>query len=75
MEIRTKFMPGDSVWIMEANKPTQKTITCIKSVAYFDDENRFVISVHYSFDREHAFLTPEQNVAGTKEELKQIIFG
>ena len=75
MEIRTKFMPGNSVWIMEANKPTQKTITCTKAVAYFDDENRFVISVHHSFDREHAFLTPEQNVAGTKEELKQIIFG
>lgn len=68
-------MPGDTVWIMEANKPSQKTITCIKAVAYFDDENRFVISVHYSFGREHAFLTPEQNVAGTKEELKQIIFG
>ena len=51
MEIQTKFMPGDSVWIMEANKPTKKTITCTKVVAYFDDKNRFVVSVHHSFDR------------------------
>lgn len=68
-------MPGDSVWIMEANRPTQKTITCTRVFAYFDDKNRFVISVHHSFDTEHKFFTPEQNVAGTKEELKQIIFG
>lgn len=68
-------MPGDSVWIMESNKPTRKTITCTKVAAYFDDKNRFVVSVHHSFDREHASLTPEQNVAGTKDELKQIIFG
>ena len=75
MEIRTKFMPGDSVWIMEANQPVKKTITCTKVVAYFDDENRFVISVHHSFDENHEFLTPEQNVAATKEELKEKIFG
>ena len=68
-------MPGDSVWIMESNTPTQKTITCIKAVAYFDDTNRFVISVHYSFDKNHEYLTPEQNVAATKDELKKIIFG
>ena len=68
-------MPGDTVWIMEANKPTQKTITCTKVAAFFDDENRFVISVHHSFDKKHAYFTPEQNVAGTKDELKKIIFG
>lgn len=75
MEIRTKFMPGDSVWIMESNKPIKKTITCTKVVAYFDDKKGLVISVHHSFDREHQYLTPEQNVAATKEELKNIIFG
>lgn len=68
-------MPGDSVWIMEANTPVKKTITCTKVVAYFDDENRLVVSVHHSFDENHQYLTPEQNVAATKEELKKIIFG
>lgn len=75
MEIRTKFMPGDSVWIMEANEPIKKTITCTKVVAYFDDKNGFVILVHHSFDRDHKYFTSEQNVAATKEELKKIIFG
>lgn len=75
MEIRTNFMPMDTVWVMESNMPTQKTITCTKVVAYFDDKNRFVISVHHSFDKNHQYLTPEQNVAATKEELKQKIFG
>ena len=75
MEIQTKFIPGDSVWIMESNKPIKKTITCTKVVAYFDDENRFVKSVHHSFDENHQYLTPEQNVAATKDELKKIIFG
>lgn len=75
MEIRTNFMPGDSVWIMEANKPTQKTITCTNVAVYFDDKEGVVISVHHSFDREHKYFTPEQNVAATKEALKKIIFG
>ena len=68
-------MPGDYVWLMESNKPIKKKITCTKVAAYFDDENRFVISVHHSFDMEHKFFTPERNVAGTKDELKNIIFG
>lgn len=76
MEIRTKFMPGDSVWIMESNLPTQKTITCTRISAYFDDDtNEFVRSVHHSFDRAHKYFAPEQNVAATKDELKEIIFG
>ncbi len=75
MEIRTNFMPGDSVWIMESNRPVQKTITCTKAAAYFDDKNRFVISVHHSFDREHKYFMPEQSVAATKEKLKELIFG
>lgn len=75
MEIRTNFMPGDSVWIMESNKPIQKTITCTRVAAYFDNENRFIISVHHSFDEKHKFFTPEQNVTATREELKKIIFG
>lgn len=75
MEIRTNFMPGDSVWIMEANTPVKKTITCTKVVAYLDDEKRPVISVHHSFDENHQYLTPEQNVAATKEELRKKIFG
>lgn len=69
-------MPGDSVWIMESNKPIKKTITCTKVVAYIDDDDKqFVISVHHSFDRDHKYFTPEQNVAATKDELKKIIFG
>ena len=60
---------------MESNKPTQKTITCTRAFAYFDDKNLFVIAVHHSFDEEHKFFTPEQNVAATKEELKEKIFG
>lgn len=75
MEIRTNFMPGDSVWIMDANRPIQRTITCTRVFASFDDKDGFVISVHHSFDREHRFFTPEQNVAATKDELKKIIFG
>ena len=75
MEIRTNFMPGDSVWIMESNIPTQKKITCTRAVAYFDDKDGFVISVHHSFDRDHKYFTPERNIAATKQELKEKIFG
>ena len=75
MEIRTNFMPGDSVWIMESNQPTIKTITCTRVFVYFDDINRFILSVHHSFDKDHKYFTPEQNVAATKDELKEKVFG
>ena len=68
-------MPGDSVWIMESNQPIKKTITCTRVFAYFDYKNEFVISVHHSFDTDHKYFTPERNVAATKDELKEIIFG
>ena len=68
-------MPWDSVWVMEANKPTQKKITCTRAAMYFDDKKGVVISVHYSFDKNHEYFTPERNVAATKDELKEIIFG
>lgn len=67
-------MPDDVVWIMENNQPVQRKITCTRIWAYFD-KGRFVVSVHHSFDNEHKFFTPEQNVAGTKEQLKEKIFG
>ena len=67
-------MPGDVVWIMENNRPVQRQITCTRVAAYFDKGN-FVVSVHHCFDDEHKFFTPEQNVSGTKQQLKEKIFG
>lgn len=67
-------MPGDVVWIMENNKPIQRKITCTRVEAYFD-RGQFVVSVHHSFDNENRFFTSEQNVAGTKQQLKEKIFG
>lgn len=67
-------MPDDVVWIMDNNQPVQRKITCTRISAYFD-KGRLVVSVHHSFDNEHRFFTPEQNVAGTKEQLKEKIFG
>lgn len=74
MEIRTNFMPGDFVWIMENNEPVQREITCTRVAAYFD-KGDFVVSVHHSFDDGHKFFTPEQNVAATKQLLKEKVFG
>ena len=74
MEIHTNFMPGDVVWRMENNQPVQRKITCTRISAYFEKE-RFVVSVHHSFDDEHKFFAPEQSVVRTKEQLKEKIFG
>ena len=72
MGIRTDFMPGDCVWVMFQNRPERFVVVMVK------------ITIHENMDVQVIYtlatdVGPNEydssKVFGTKEDLKQSIFG
>ena len=72
MGIRTNFLPGDSVWVMFQNRPEHFTVVTVK-ITIPEDMNTKIVYVIATDVGPNEY--DSSKVFGTKEELKQSIFG
>lgn len=71
-----KFKPGSFVWVMIDNEPCELTVEKIKICVTLNYDGDVVIFKTYSCSRGHlGGKYGEADLYGSKEELKQAIFG
>lgn len=75
MIIKTKFEPGQEVWVMQDNKPIKLTIKCINISANLNISNQIIYEITYILTNT-AFGDKfrEDEIHATKEDLKNSLF-
>lgn len=69
MDIKTRFKPGDSVWIMHMNKPKNKVVASIRCQFY-----RTYSNINYIFETNSTVISKtETEVYATKQELLEAL--
>lgn len=74
IDVRIKYEPGNTVWAMVDNKPCKTTVNVIRVVVGNDVSKKHIVAdIKYTCDNGRDFC--EEQLAATKEELKEIVFG
>ena len=69
MDIKTRFKPGDSVWIMYMNKPENRVVAAIRCQFY-----RTYSNINYIFETNSTVISKtETEVYATKQELLEAL--
>lgn len=74
MTIKTKFEPGQEVWIMEDNKPIKVSIRYINIIAVIDIFNKITYEATYTLNNRNLNKFKEYEIYATKEDLKNSLF-
>lgn len=75
MIIKTKFEPGQEVWIMQDNKPIKLFVYSINIIASLDFDKKITYGIIYNLaDGCFRSKFKENEIYATKEDLKNSIF-
>lgn len=76
MNIKTKYNPGDKVWVMIQNKPEYLIVNAISIVANLTFDNEIKYNIKYNcFLGRFGGNYEEKELFATKEDLKNYLFG
>ena len=74
IDVQIKYEPGNIVWAMYDNKPLAVAVNVIRVVVGHDVSKKHIVAdIKYTCDNGRDFC--EEQLAATKEELKEKVFG